>query len=935
METICGILSLRRCVGLGSRSAWGKYATRLVTIVSCGAALCTWSATIRAQDTSSAINRNNVALYYQKDVPVDELQAFDVVVIDPSRANPPSNADTPLTRWLARLRIEPSEITPDYIERVVAPLLAQGYNGFLVDDAQPLGVADEHADQLLRQLIAAIKQAYPKAGVILRNHLALANEIADQLDALVVDGVYSSASAYGALQTPSAPSSKKAAQDALKALQDRHPELQIVALDYCFQGARACRRERAKQIELDGWTPYVTSAAIDSIGVGHIEVMPRKILMVQALEDDESLHTSTGAYTMSMPLNYLGYDVHYADANTRLPLRVNNDRYAGIVVVLQNVVHNATAWRQWVLSQIRNGTQVVFMGQFGFALDGPTARQLSLRVVPEPRVPTGAYVISQDPVIGFEVMPAPDARAIVGIEAGPETTSLLRVGVDKHHYDVAALTPWGGFALTPYHMHLDTVDQYRWPLQPLDFYRRVLALPDMPVPDVTSENGRRLMFTQVDGDGFASRGEFSGATNQYSGQILYDRVLKRYPIPMTVSVIEGETGAKGAHPMISSKLEPIATQIFSLPHVEIASHTYSHPFFWTEIDGDLGIRRPISERFRLSGNERFPFKLPIEDYTLDLEREVEGSIDYINSRLAPPGKKVEVFLWSGDAMTSASILRRVARAGVLNINGGDTTITRRAPSWTKIAAYGIAKGTHPDEFQVYAATMNENVYTDNWTGPFYGYERVLETFEMTDSPIRFKALDIYYHFYSATKKASLDALTRVFDSALKQPVVPLYTTDYIRRVLEWRRTVVAREGDGWLVRSGDHLRQLRWPGQGVPHTDTAQGLAGYIPGPGGLYMHMGARQAKFSMSAADHNALPYIHTASGFVRNFDRTGSSLKLDFGGYYKPFILLANASNCRVAVNGKPASAPMNNGMRQVSVSGNVAPSINYHSVEVNCG
>jgi hypothetical protein len=934
MVTTCGTPPLRPSVARVLADVCGKYARGLVAMAGC-AAILLWSATIQAQLDASSVSRRNVALYYQSDVPVDELRAFDVVVIDPSRAGPPSLADASQTTWLARLRVVPSAITSDYMERVVAPLWTQGYRGFLVDDGQPLGAAEENEGQALRQLVAAIKQAYPDAGIVLRNHLALAGEIAGQLDALVVDSIYNSASAYGGTRLSAARSGKDAARDALKVLRDRHPALQIVALDYCYQGDRVCRRERARQIEADGWTPYVTTAAIDSIGVGHIEIMPRKILMVQALEEDEPLLTSTGAYTMSMPLNYLGYDVHYADANKRLPTRVNNDRYAGIVVALQNAVTDATAWRRWLLSQIRGGTKVVFMGQFGFTLDGPTARELSLRIIPGPNVASDAYVASQDPIIGFEVMPAADARAVVGIEAGPEATSLLRVGVGKRQYDVVGLAPWGGFALAPYHMHLDTVDQYRWPLQPLEFYRRALALPDMPVPDVTSENGRRLMFTQVDGDGFASRGEFAGATNQYSGQILYDRVFKRYPIPMTVSVIEGETSATGAYPKLSSQLEAIAVKIFSLPHVEIGSHTYSHPFFWTEIDGESGARRPINERFRLSGNDKYPFHLPIAGYELDVAREVQGSIDYINNRLAPPGKKVQAFLWSGDAMPSASVLRRVAQAGVFNINGGDTTITRQAPSWTKIAGYGLAHGTGPHEFQVFAATMNENVYTGDWTGPFYGYRRVLETFEMTDTPIRFKALDIYYHFYSATKKAALDALTRVFDSSLKQPVFPVYTTDYIRRVLEWRRAVVAREGDAWLVRTGDNLRQLRWPGNGVPRMDTAQGLAGYMPGPGGLYIHMGARQARFSMSGPDRNALPYIHTASGFVRDFSREGGSVRFDFGGYYQPFILLANAANCRVAVNGKHASAPVKNGLRRISVGGNAVPSINYHSVEVNCG
>ena len=30
-----------------------------------------------------------------------------------------------------------------------------------------------------------------------------------------------------------------------------------------------------------------------------------------------------------------------------------------------------------------------------------------------------------------------------------------------------------------------------------------------------------------------------------------------------------------------------------------------------------------------------------------------------------------------------------------------------------------------DWFQVYAPMQNENVYTNNWTGPFYGFERVI------------------------------------------------------------------------------------------------------------------------------------------------------------------------------------------------------------------
>jgi hypothetical protein len=68
---------------------------------------------------------------------------------------------------------------------------------------------------------------------------------------------------------------------------------------------------------------------------------------------------------------------------------------------------------------------------------------------------------------------------------------------------------------------------------------------------------------------------------------------------------------------------------------------------------------------------------------------------------------------------------------------------------------------------------------------------------MTDKPYRFKAMNIYYHSYSGTKVASLKALRKVYDYALKQPVLPIHSTDYVLKVLDWRGMAVARElGDG-------------------------------------------------------------------------------------------------------------------------------------------
>ena len=53
-------------------------------------------------------------------------------------------------------------------------------------------------------------------------------------------------------------------------------------------------------------------------------------------------------------------------------------------------------------------------------------------------------------------------------------------------------------------------EQSRWIIDPFAFLQQALALPALPLPDTTTENGRRLMFIHIDGDGYPSRAELPG-----------------------------------------------------------------------------------------------------------------------------------------------------------------------------------------------------------------------------------------------------------------------------------------------------------------------------------------------------------------------------------------------------------------------------------------
>ena len=222
--------------------------------------------------------------------------------------------------------------------------------------------------------------------------------------------------------------------------------------------------------------------------------------------------------------------------------------------------------------------------------------------------------------------------------------------------------------------------------------------------------------------------------------------------------------------------------MFALPHVEAASHSFSHPFRWKKLP---------------AGSEDEGYNLAIPGYAYDVDREVAGSVKYVES-LLPKGKRCEVFLWTGDCNPKKETLEKTYQAGLLNMNGGETIMSRMRPSLTAVAPLGIPRDAI---FQVYAPNQNENMYTNLWTGPFYGYERVIETFQLTDKPLRLKPINIYYHTYSASKPASLKALKKVYDWALSQPVLPLHASAYARKVLDFNEQTLAREGE-WLAHRG-------------------------------------------------------------------------------------------------------------------------------------
>ncbi len=871
-----------------------------------------------------------VALHYGAAAPLADLKVFDIVVVEPDHGHDPllhqrsggqlyayvSVAEVQASRsyyrdipaaWkLARngdwqsdvLDQTPAEWPEFFASKVVAPLWERGYRGFFLDTMDSYRLAatfDEAAQQAgLVRVIETLHRRFPGIRLILNRGFEIVPRVHDKIQMVAAESLFRGWNA-GRKRYEEVPSaSREWLLGQLQTIQQQYGT-QILAIDYVPPQDRALTRTTAVRIQALGFIPWVTDNQLHTVGIGNIELQPRRVLVLHNGSEAVSINYSNAHRYLQMPLNHMGYLVDYVDVRQPLPQGIYRDRYAGIASWFSGFVPGARSkeLNRWLLARSAEGMPLALIDDIGFPPDRSWVDQLGLQMG-DLDLEQPLKTVGQHAMMGFEIAPPLPGKEYEPVKItskwAAQAVPLLELQDQRGKRVVAgAIMPWGGFILDPFVLiTLPGTEQQRWVVDPFAFLTQALRLPPMPVPDVTTENGRRLLMAHIDGDGFPSRAEMPGSP--FSSEVLLKEVLERYRIPHTMSVIEAEISPGGLHPKDSAQQEETARRMFKLPHVEIASHSYSHPFLWDE-SAKHGIFLDDTQK---------DYHLDLPGYTFNLEREIIGSVKYIQQRLAPADKKVKIMLWTGDTAPSEEALTIAKKAGLLNMNGGDTYISRQNPSLTAVRSHGIKKGNY---LQVFAPITNENIYTNLWQGPFYGFERVIETFEMTERPRRIKAVDIYYHTYSASKRAGLNALHKVYGWAQAQPLHPVFTSEYIRKVEDFYSYAVARDGQGWRVQGDGELRTLRLPASaGIPALDKSPQVAGYREGPEGTYLHLTGGKARIQMqdaATATPQQGPFLYEANARLTQWRTNATGTQTDFTlqGHVPLVFGLVQSSTCQV--------------------------------------
>lgn len=807
------------------------------------------------------------------------------------------------------------------VDDMVGPALAKGYDGVFLDtldSAETIGLADPTKKKAVHDALVAgvrrLHERFPGKRVVINRGFPLLDEVADAIDGVLVESLYQT-SAPGT-QTYSAVS-EEGSQWLLQHIERiKSKGLPVFVVDYVAPGDAALAHATAQRITGQGCIPFITTPALKGESLAPLREVPRRILVLHGWAQEDENRPAFPADTLTaallqMPLEWLGCEVEFFDAGKGTPPELSPVRYRGVLLdeALHLPLEQEDAFADWLLAQQQRGVKILFTGSIPFTRPHVVARvfrslglggdyvparlqeQPSIAVIDEAMMKAETPV--EPSVRDFRPITAPNgARVLLGLQGQDVAGRSLR-------YEPVFLAGWGGALLQPYVMLYGLPNQTFCYVDIYAFLEAWLATgPPFPAPDTTTRDGLRLFYSHIDGDGFVSRSALAG--NPICGEAIRDHILRPYPLPVTVSVIEAEVEAHlvGLESSNVPRFRDAARSIFAMPNVQAASHAYSHPFRWLDVDPGDETKYPT----------RNLVLQPWANYTEDLsmDREVRGSVEYINRTLLPPDKRVELFLWSGNCRPGAEALRICREMGVENMNGGTTVLSRLYPGISSVAPRHTF---WDDEMQVFAANQNEFMYANGWLGPFFGgFANLIDTFERTGSPRRLKPVNVYYHFYSATYLSSLRALEKILNWCMEQPLHAVTAKQYAAAVRDAYDTRIYEAGaKHWILSNAGDLRTLRLPaGAGFPDMARSKGLTGYIRDGDALYIH--TRGEPVVEVVLTGQPVPHLHLASCTAEVLFKTLTADKADFSVQdLRPvratFSGIPAMAKCDVLVNDQP--------------------------------
>jgi hypothetical protein len=402
------------------------------------------SATLAAAPTS-------VAFYYGPNPPMAELGHFDWIIVQPRhmRDSAPREAvDSTVLAYLSVGEMEPEQLADPgldprwligvnanwgtritdltqegfqsyLIEQRMAPLWANGYRGFFLDtlDSYQAAVTDlagrKAQAAALTALIRRMHRRFPGVKLLFNRGFDILPEVSELCSGMVAESLFAGWDQSRKTYVPVAEADRAWLLARLREVRENYG-IPIVVVDYVEPGQRGAARDVARRIRDLGFLPWVANPSLDTLGVGALEIRPRRILaLYDGQTSTQGLEYAKTHRLLTPILEYLGFTVDYADLRQPLPEQPLNDRYRGIVAWLEgDLGERAPAYERWLGQQVLAGLRVALLGRPGFAGTGGWLARLGIAASPGKLSGPPAIRLADDTLVGFEAPVRPKTRGL-------------------------------------------------------------------------------------------------------------------------------------------------------------------------------------------------------------------------------------------------------------------------------------------------------------------------------------------------------------------------------------------------------------------------------------------------------------------------------------------------------------------------------------------
>ncbi len=376
------------------------------------------------------------------------------------------------------------------------------------------------------------------------------------------------------------------------------------------------------------------------------ELVLRKVLVMYDSAQKEQEDSNHFFEVGQVILNYFGILVDYWDVQQRpLPTPKAMAQYRGVITwFISNKLAGAREFLTWLNKQFDYGRKVVILGEMGGTLlygRDTVVTSLVLKIYRRLGVEYKESFTTNKRVLRYSLK----AKNRVEFERNypffppvyeyfrPINKKKINLYLTIKRKDlpgsdsaIVFTSPNGGFAYFNYIFWQDPITfRKKWHINPFLFFQEALGLTGLPSPDPTTLNGSRLAFAHIDGDAFGGFTRINRA--KYCAQIIKEDILEKYSFPHSASVIVAEI-----EPKLNGKLKykELAREIYRMPNIEPASHSFSHPFYWNKDDKRSAKRYPHQHGIKVKG------------YTFDAHKEIITSMQYVTSNLTSPDKPCQL-----------------------------------------------------------------------------------------------------------------------------------------------------------------------------------------------------------------------------------------------------------------------------------------------------